>query len=404
MKTYFNWTNRGSSGRYFSIALFSLLLVFASACKKPDNNTLAPNNSIVKGKYIVTINSADTKAALATVKTYKQSESTVKTTVDKILASANIPESNVSQVYSSAIVGFAAKLSEDQLNKLKASPLVVSIDPDRNMNLQPEKPTVFTKAEAAGQVVPWGITRIGGSHSGVGKRVWVIDTGIDLDHPDLNVDQNNGANFCSLYRSNPGPNDDNGHGSHVAGTIAAKDNGIGVVGVAAGATVVPVKVVDQDGAGYESDIAKGVDYVSFKAKKGEAVNMSLGTNPNTILDQAVKNAAAKGILFAIAAGNEHTDARNSSPQRVSAAGVYKVAAFDKNDKWAYFSNYGPYVQVAAPGVAILSTYKDGKYATLDGTSMASPHVAGLLALEGSLYVKGNVYCDRDGKQYPVVIY
>jgi subtilisin family serine protease len=192
------------------------------------------------------------------------------------------------------------------------------------------------------------------------------------------------------------PDDLNGHGSHVSGTIAAKDNTIGVIGVAPGAPVVAVRVLDRRGSGSNSGVIAGVDYVAQNGRAGDVANMSLGGSVSTALDTAVVNAAATGVRFALAAGNESDDANNHSPARANGNNIYTVSAFAQGDKWASFSNYGnPPVDYAEPGVSIKSTWKDGGYNTISGTSMATPHLAGLL-LAGSIRSGGTVIGDPDG--------
>jgi hypothetical protein len=189
----------------------------------------------------------------------------------------------------------------------------------------------------------------------------------------------------------------------VAGTIAAIDNDVQVVGVAAGATVVGVKVLDDKGSGTYSDIISGVDYVAANAAAGDVANMSLGGGTSQALDDAVKNAADQGIYFAIAAGNSGTDAGTTSPARVEYNNVFTVSAFDDTDTFASFSNYGnPPIEYGAPGVDIKSTYVGGGTATLNGTSMASPHVAGILLVTGgSPATDGTVSGDPDGTADPI---
>jgi subtilisin family serine protease len=218
-----------------------------------------------------------------------------------------------------------------------------------------------------------------------------------MDHPDLNVDTQRAATFLG---SNTTPDDQNGHGTHVAGTIAALDNSVGVIGVAPGAKVVPVRVLDRRGSGAISGVIAGVDYVAANAAAGDAANMSLGGGISTALDQAVLNAAAKGIKFALAAGNESKNADTSSPGRVNGTNIYTISAMDINNVWASFSNYGAAVDYCAPGVSIYSTYKDGGYATLSGTSMATPHVAGILLLT-TIKTDGYVINDPDGNPDPI---
>lgn len=231
---------------------------------------------------------------------------------------------------------------------------------------------------------PAGITRVGGgaNYTSTG-RAFVIDSGIFLTHPDLNVDTALSRNFVSRETS---PNDLNGHGTHVAGTIAAKLNGTGVVGVAAGAKVVAVRVLDRRGSGAYSDVIAGVDYVASVGSAGDVANMSLGGPVSDALDTAVVNASnSSKVIFALAAGNETDDANNHSPARADGPYIYTVAAVNSSDTFASFSNYSLVndpVDFAEPGVSILSTWLNGGYNTISGTSMATPHLAGLVLIGG----------------------
>jgi len=233
-----------------------------------------------------------------------------------------------------------------------------------------------------------------------GHVAWILDTGVDLDHPDLNVDASRGANFID---STVSPDDDNGHGTHVAGTIAAIDNDIDVVGVAAGATVIPVKVLDRRGSGSMTGVMAGVDFVGANGGAGDVANMSLSGGVYDLLDQAVLNASSGGIYFALAAGNESDNANNYSPARVNGTYIYTVSAGDINDNWAYFSNYAnPPVDYNAPGYNILSLAPGGGVATMSGTSMASPHVCGLLlSTGGNIHADGTINGDPDGNADPI---
>jgi subtilisin family serine protease len=231
--------------------------------------------------------------------------------------------------------------------------------------------------------------------------VAVIDTGIDLDHPDLNV-YTAGAKNCS---SGTSADDGNGHGTHVSGTIGALDNATGVVGMAPGARVWPVRVLNNRGSGTWSDIVCGIDYVTAHASQIEVANMSLGgtgtddgncgRSNNDAMHTAICNAVAAGVTFVVAAGNETDDAANHVPAAydevitVSAladfnglpgGGAAATCRSDVDDTFASFSNYGADVDIIAPGVCINSTWKGGGYNTISGTSMASPHVAGGAAL------------------------
>jgi subtilisin family serine protease len=189
-------------------------------------------------------------------------------------------------------------------------------------------------------------------------------------------------------------NDDNGHGTHCSGIAAARNNTAGVVGVAPGARLWAVKVLDRNGSGTMSNVIKGVDYVTANAAAIEVANMSLGGGNSDALNLAISNSVAKGVVYAVAAGNSAADAANSSPANspvvlcVSAIvdtdgkpGHLGIATgYGADDTFATFSNFGAVVDIAAPGVNVYSTYKGGAYATMSGTSMASPHVTGAVAL------------------------
>lgn len=292
----------------------------------------------------------------------------------------------VSHLYRTALRGFAARVSERGAAAIGGQSFVKYYEKDgvvRTMQgRRPPKDDGGGGDGASSQVTPWGVERVGGPQDGTGRTAWVIDTGIDLEHLDLNVDLGRSANFVT--RGKDSPDDGNGHGTHVGGTIGAKNNDIDVVGVAADATLVAVRVLDNSGSGTFSWVIAGVDYVAENAAPGDVANMSLGAkSTNTSLDEAVSNAARQGILFAIAAGNNGEHAGSYTPARVEHDNVYTVSASNENDHRANWSNWGiPPVDFAGPGVGILSTRKGGGTTTLSGTSMAAPHVAGILLLGG----------------------
>ncbi len=228
------------------------------------------------------------------------------------------------------------------------------------------------------EMLPWGVDRIDGelawaSTAGAAVKVAVVDTGIDLSHPDLSANIKGGYNAINPSKS---AKDDNGHGTHVAGTIAAIDNEIGVIGVAPQADLYAVKVLDRRGSGWVSDIIEGLDWAV--ANDIDVINMSLGLSSDlAAFAAAIDRVDAAGIVQVAAAGND-----SGGPVIYPAAypQVIAVSAVDAADGLAYFSSVGPEVDLAAPGVAIPSTYKGGSYRDFSGTSMASPHVAGSAAL------------------------
>ncbi len=323
--------------------------------------------------------------------------------------------------YGTALYGFAGSIPEGRLRALQNDPKVLYVEPDgiasiprpgpaglcdKNPNhakCQPPGGGEDPPPEENSQTTPWGITRVGGSGDGTGRTAWIIDTGIDLDHPDLNVDVARSKNFVSgRGKKANSPEDGNGHGTHVAGTVAGIDNSIDVVGVAAGATVVAVRVLGNSGSGSISGVAAGVDYVAANAASGDVANMSLtGAGHWDSLHGAVEAAAAKGILFALAAGNAGTDAETREPAHVEHSNVYTVSAIDSNDCLASWSNWGnPPVDYAAPGVGVLSTRMGGGTTTFSGTSMAAPHVAGILLL-GNVATSGTAKCDSHDEPDPI---
>lgn len=230
------------------------------------------------------------------------------------------------------------------------------------------------------QVLPWGVDRIeadvvSANYTGDPIKVAVVDTGISTSHPDLLGNLKGGTSAVSYTSSY---NDDNGHGSHVAGTIAAVNNSIGVVGVAREADLYAVKVLNRKGSGYVSDIIDGLDWAI--ESEMDVVNMSLGSSAySASFDLAVQRSVAAGIVVVASAGNSGPGA-NTVGYPAKFANVIGVSATGSNDVIASFSSRGPEVDLAAPGVSVYSTYKGSAYSTLSGTSMASPHVAGVAAL------------------------
>jgi subtilisin family serine protease len=381
--------------------VFVLLIGFIQACNEPlvEEQTMddVELKSAQNGKisYIVVLNDDELNTELANLKGYEMSNRRQKA-AEKVMKRAGVTDGELGFVYGTAIKGFSVKIPPGQLKKLENDPSVLRVSEDQIITLiEPSAKPGGDDVQATAQTTPWGITRVGGGENYSGTNVaWIIDTGIDLDHPDLNVDASRSAWFVSRVNS---ANDDNGHGTHVAGTVAAINNGEGVIGVAAGATVIPVKVLDRRGSGSISGVIAGVDYVAANGKEGDVANMSLGGSYYKDLNDAVI-AASKNVKFSLAAGNESTDANTKSPASANGTNIYTISAMAQGDVWASYSNYGnPPIDYCAPGSSIYSTYKDGSYATASGTSMAAPHVAGILLL-GSVKTDGYVSGDPDGNQ------
>jgi aqualysin 1 len=282
-------------------------------------------------------------------------------------------------VYGHALKGFSALIPDGRLGAVRADERVERVESDK---------TYHTTT----QTLPWGIDKIdadasstragNGRGSVLNVNAYVIDSGI-YGHTDLNV-------VKDVNRTGDGKNTDCfGHGTHIAGTIAAKDNAKAVVGVAPGAPLTGVKVLRCDGSGTLTNILKGVDWVTANARRPAVANMSLSGPASQTLDDAVKKSASSGVFYSIAAGNNGVKACNYSPARAGAGtnnGIVTTAATTKDDLVPSWSNYGSScVDIWAPGVGILSTRKGGGTAKMTGTSQAAAHVGG----GGALYLSSH---------------
>ena len=282
-----------------------------------------------------------------------------------------------------------AKSLEGTLKAINRDKSVISVQVDQKVSLLAPTMTSFVSAAApTAPFVQWNysalrLNEIHSSLTGTGIKVAVIDsgvnrTGFELDGVGQVLDGCDWVTSSTSVCTGTGLNDENGHGTHVAGIIAAKNDGLGVTGVAPGVTILPLRVLDANGSGYLSDVAAAIDYA--RVNGANVINMSLGgTTDFSLIRQAVTSAVAAGVTIVAAAGNSYPNALPSYPAAYD--DVIAVAATTSEKAIAIYSNGGTYVDVAAPGSLIVSSWPTGTgYARLSGTSMAAPHVAGLAAL------------------------
>lgn len=390
--------------KYF-IFFVAFLFAFGISCQKTkvydnlfftnDSDVLTSSEEIIPNKFIVVLKQDQLKTKLTSASNVERMRicSDVIASMENELFSTTLSHDFI---YANSINGFSATLTAEQAQKLANHPMVDFIEPDKIIQLS----ALSSKSSRANnsssfnfgknQLTPWGVTRVNGGTSNTDNVAWILDTGIDFNHSDLNVDKTRSKSFLAKVKS---ASDQHGHGTFVAGIVGAKDNGIGVVGVAANATVVSVRVLDRQARGIVSEIIAGVDYVEANENTGDVANLSLGGG-SYALNAAIINACAK-CSFVIAACNSATNAANYFPANTNGPNIYTASAFDINDDFATFSNYGnPLIDYSQPGVDITSCWNHGKYTTMSGTSASAPHLAGLLLL-GPLQNGGTVNNDRD---------
>jgi subtilisin len=311
-------------------------------------------------------------------------------------------------VYDYVAKGFAIKISNNKiLEQLKKNPLVEYVGHDREISA--------LSSQMENQIIPQSVDRIDGdenlenSNSNiVDADIAILDTGIDLDHSDLNV-----FHEKTFIPGTTNADDDHGHGTHLAGIAAAKDNSFGIVGIAPGARLWALKILESSGMGEISTLIKGLDYINQNPNQVDVAVLSLGCECESgALDIAISNSIKAGITIVVAAGNEgknagtFTPANNQDVITVSAiadtdgkcGGNGPSSPYGGDDMLASFSNFGDVVDISAPGVDIYSTFKSNSYTKLTGTSMAAPHVAGAAALYISSHPEAS---PKDVKNYLV---
>jgi len=386
----------------------SLGLVACSTETSPTSSAeeeIAPihqSGEVIPGRYIVVLrpdavlNKGESVQALA----HNDLIDRVNDRAVDVAKKFHLDNVTVDNVWGKAIQGFVLEgITPDQADAIAQDPRVERIHPDVWVSLPPMSVLKGKPGSGGGgttqpaETTPWGITKVGGYEDASSSTVtaWIIDTGIDTDHPDLNVSASRGKSWVT-GRGGSSVEDGNGHGTHVSGTVGAIKNTIGVVGVAAGVELVPLRVLDNRGSGYFSWSISAFDYLAANGASGDVANYSVGPGSRYTLqdlDDAVEACGAAGIKVCMAAGNSDDDCSYYSPARLNATNVYTIASMTSSTAKSSFSNYGAPVDYWEPGSSIYSTYKGGSYATLSGTSMASPHGCGILAV-GSFANGGTV--------------
>lgn len=365
----------------------------------------------IPGEFIVKIKETSIKPVILQVRdgstdreTNFKLSSSVRTRIEGQLAeiSKRNGVSLPAAVFADATVAMLFRnLSDDLAKRISQDPDVELVTPNFSYQL-PFLSIEFPKIST--QETTCAVKSAGGPIDGSAKStwIWILDTGIDLDHPDLNVQTS--AVFAKSFIPGETVDDGHGHGTHVAGIAAAKNNLFGVVGVSAGARVVPVKVLNNaSGNGSYAGLLSGLNHVAMYDIRGDVVNMSIQDYPfsncensNTALRDAIRNLGNAGTYVVIAAGNQGDCAGSSKclPGCINGNNVFTVASITCEKTCSSFSNWGnPSVDWVAVGSNVYSTYKNGVYATMSGTSMASPVVAGIIHARGGAPVSaGTITC------------
>jgi len=377
---------------------------------------LSDEGDIIPDQYIISILPEFIPSAISQVspsefrtreekgKAMEQLNTELKEKVLTLLAEANISEEEILHIYTAVDVGAALKISVEKYEKLITRKEIASIEYDRKVQLPDFTiENVQPADQSRAQTTPCGINNAGGAvNANQSRWIWVVDTGIDLDHPDLNVQTS--STYAKSFVGGSA-NDCNGHGTHCAGTAAARNNSFGVIGVAANAVVVPVRVLSCGGSGSTSGIIAGLNHVGTYDLPGDAVNVSLGgyygggCANGSSYKTAVKALGNAGTRVAIAAGNSSANAAFYQPACINNVNVFTVSSMTCGKNFSGFSNYNMNpVDFIATGSSVYSTYLNGGYATLSGTSMAAPHVAGICQVRnngprgiGSVFNRGENY-------------
>lgn len=381
----------------------------------------------IPGQYIVMFKQdkiKPVKDAKITAKTreekVKKNQAKRQEVLNKInshIKKSKIKKEKILHKYADAASGYAAKLSPSEVKMLKQDPDVAGVLEDFEVSLgpiQPDSTTAPAGITAQGGYVTCAVNTAGGPVNGSGKAtwIWILDTGINQTHPDLNVQTN--TYFAKSFISGQSVEDGHGHGTHCAGIAAAKNNTIGPTGVSAGAKVVPVKVLSNTGSGSWSGLMAGLNHVAGRDMPGDVVSMSIGGYPVSCnvssvfstafwLNYYISKLTNYGTYVVMAAGNDSncSGASQNLPGCINRPRAYTVGALNCNKTRASYSNFHPsVVDYVAVGTGVYSTYKNRGYATMSGTSMATPVVAGVIHARGGPPAAGG-YANCCGKNYPI---
>ncbi len=376
----------------------------------------AQNPDIISGQYIVVLKESVAKPTpnssnvrdegqVAGINNIRlQNLSKVKSVYDK----SGVTKAKIIAEFSDAAVGFSAKLSTDEVEKIKRDPNVAGVYPDYKVSLS-ETSTESSAGIASGQTIPCAVSKTGGSQDGSTKNtwIWVVGTGIDLNHPDLNVQTN--ALYAKSFITGQSIDDGNGHGTFMAGLAAAKNNNIGIVGVSAGAKVVPIKVLNNAGSGSFASIIAGLNHIAARSISGDVVILTFAISPiancehhNPILHDAIKNLASKGVWVIMGAGATAGNANAVFPACINGTRILTIGCISCTNICCGFGAWGkPPVDFVAVGSSVYSTYKGGGYITWSSSVAPAALVAGICHQRPSTgpASASNVTCN--GVSYPI---
>lgn len=416
--------------RLFRSWIFVVPLLIFSACENPEDineiknggeeivktlpNTYDNSGTAIPNQYIVLLKSDEEILAFPTTQLDRKNDSSsgdLATQHRKIalpnedypfLSKYGLGKKDILETYEGFAPGLLMNMDAETAAALSQDPQVEIVEQDKiiALSVAPLVKTPFLPSNEGkkSEVRTYGVQRVGGSvdfskSSDWNKRwAWIMDSGIDYDHPDLYVNTKYSVDFTGSIHSF---DDKLGHGTHVAGIIGAKSNSFGVEGVAAGAVLLAVKVLDDKGEGTISSVLHGLCHIYLRGMRDDVVNISLGGTDSGIIAFGINLLSRLGARVVVAAGNSGQDANSVSPANINNPRVYTVGAIDWNDSFTSYSNYGSALDFVAPGEGILSTYLDGKYAYMGGTSMAAPHVTGIMLLNSGNYSTSGQVWGRD---------